>query len=234
MTNTFILEIAVETVAAAEAAERAGADRIELCADLQSGGVTPSLLLMRQVRHALKLPIFTMIRPRTGNYVHSTEELAAMKRSLAVARAEGMDGVVLGILLSDSKIDVPRTKELIECARPIPVTFHRAFDDCPDLQAAMEDAIRTGATRILTSGGAPTAAEGSHNLRLLVEAAGERITIVPGGGISPKNFAAVRQGTGAKEFHSGLGSVVPYGDSDTSLFEKLVGELAAEKKSETF
>ncbi len=230
MPDKFLLEIAVESVAAAQAAERAGADRIELCADLSSGGVTPTVDTMRQVRRALKIPIFAMIRPRPGNFAYSAEEFAAMRKSIALAREAGMNGVVLGILLADSRIDVVRSKELVEAALPMETTLHRAFDEVKDLLAALEDVIRTGATRLLTSGGAPAAADGIQSLRELVIRAGKRITILPGGGISPKNFAEVRRGTGAREFHSGLGTVLPYGNTDSWTFEEQVRRLVAEKQ----
>ncbi|HEY4977721.1 MAG TPA: copper homeostasis protein CutC [Candidatus Acidoferrum sp.] len=233
MTNKFILEIAVESVAAAQAAERAGADRVELCADLRSGGVTPTAETMWQARHAVKIPIFAMIRPRAGNFIYSPEEFAAMRNSIAIARDAGMNGVVLGILFGDSTIDIPRSRELVEAARPMETTFHRAFDECKDLPVALEDVILTGATRLLTSGGAPTAAQGAQTLRRLVIRAAQRITILPGAGISPNNFAEIRRETGAAEFHSGLGSVLSYGITDTSPFEQQVRQLVAEKIQKT-
>lgn len=233
MTDKFILEIAVESVSAAQAAERAGADRVELCADLRSGGVTPTAETMRQARHAVKIPIFAMIRPRAGNFIYSPEEFAAMRNSIAIARDAGLNGVVFGILFGDSTIDIPRSRELVEAARPMETTFHRAFDECKDLPVALEEVILTGATRLLTSGGAPMAAQGAQTLRRLVIRAAQRITILPGAGISPNNFAEIRRETGAAEFHSGLGSVLSYGITDTSPFEQQVRRLVAEKIQKT-
>ena len=149
-----------------------------------------------------------------------------MQRDMDVARRLGMNGVVFGLLTPDRRADLPRTKELVELARPLPVTFHRAFDACADLIEALEEVMDTGAARILTSGGAPTAPEGLGVLAGLVAAARERIGILPGGGINSSNIAGVAQKTGAREFHSGLGSVLAYGNEDYTAFENEVRKLA--------
>src|SRR5277367_6394161 len=127
MNGKFILEISVESEGAARAAERGGANRIELCADLRVGGLTPSREMMCEVRGTVRLPIHAMIRPRAGNFVYSDEEFAQMKDSIALAHELKMDGVVLGILREDRTIDAPRTRELVDLARPMEATFHRAF-----------------------------------------------------------------------------------------------------------
>ena len=231
MKRKYLLEISVETLEAAAAAQRGGADRIELCGNLNIGGATPSVELMRTVRDKLHILIFVMIRPRGGEFVYSEAEIAEMKRSIGEAKQAGMDGVVLGILTKDRFVDIERTRELVAIARPLPATFHRAFDDCANLQEALEDVVQTGASRILTSGGARTALEGAVQLAELIAAAGNRITIVPGAGISASNIARVVQETGAREFHSGLGTVLPYGSQDYQRFEtevrKLAGQLAS-------
>jgi copper homeostasis protein len=225
MQKKILLEISVETVDAALAAEDGGADRIELCANLLLGGVTPSEELMRAVRERLQIPIFVMIRPRGGDFVCSEAEFAAMKSAIAAAKKHGMDGVVLGILREDRRVDVPRTLELVELARPVPTTFHRAFDESVDLRLALEDVIQTGAKRILTSGGAKNAFEGASMLAGLLAAAGDRITIIPGAGINSSNIAQVAKVTGAREFHSGLSSALPYGSRDYEEFEAEVRKL---------
>jgi copper homeostasis protein len=120
---------------------------------------------------------------------------------------------------ADSTVDVERTRELVEAARPLEVTFHRAFDNAPDLLRALDDVIETGATRILTSGGANGAPEGAANLRQLVSVAGDRIVVMPGGGLHSANIAQIAADTRAKEFHSGLGTVLPYGSSNLAKFE---------------
>jgi copper homeostasis protein len=142
-----------------------------------------------------------------------------MKREISVARDLGMEGVVLGILRADHFVDVERTTELVQWARPLEVTFHRAFDSTPDLLAALEDVIATGATRVLTAGGDATVSQGVETLRKLVKAADSRIVILPGGGLDAANIGKAVMETQAKEFHSGLGSVLPYGSSNLVRFE---------------
>ncbi|HYL85947.1 MAG TPA: copper homeostasis protein CutC [Candidatus Angelobacter sp.] len=230
MAKRFTLEISVQTVEAALAAERGGADRIELCADLNVGGLTPSRELLRGVREAVGIPVFSMIRPRGGDFVYSAEEYEEMRRAIAVAKESRMDGLVLGILHEDRRVDVERTRELVGQARPLPATFHRAFDECHDLQQSLEVVIQTGAARILTSGGAKSALEGATVLASLNEAASERIVIVPGAGISAANVAEVVQQTGAREFHSGLSTALPYHSRAYRKFEAEVRKLAERLK----
>jgi copper homeostasis protein len=222
MMGEFTLEIAVESTGAAIGAERGGADRIELCADLSAGGLSPSPEVMRETRNAVRVPIFAMIRPRDGNFVYTPEEFTQMRTSIGVARELKMDGVVLGILQGNKNIDVIRTKGLVDFASPMPVTFHRAFDECNDLTQGLEDVISTGATRILTSGGASDVLARIEVLQMLLQAARNRIVIMPGGGIQPANFLRIRQSLGAMEFHSGLGGVFSYGTEDFGGFEEAV------------
>jgi len=222
----YLLEISVETLEAALAAQRGGADRVELCGSLGIGGVTPSIDLMRTVREQLRIPVFTMIRPRGEDFVYSETEFAEMKRSIAEAKRAGMDGVVLGILKNERRVDIGRTQELVEFARPLHVTFHRAFDDCADLREALEDVIQTGASRILTSGGAKSAPEGASTLAELVQLAGERVVILPGSGINASNISEVAKHTHAREFHSGLSTRLPYGGTNYELFKTEICEMA--------
>ena len=238
MAAKFLLEISVDGVEKAVAAERGGADRIELCADLSVGGLTPSRELLRSVREKVHIPVYSMIRPRAGDFVYSDAEFAEMERSITVATECGMDGVVLGVLKKNRRVDMARTRRLVDLARPLPVTFHRAFDEVPNFSRALEAVIQTGAARILTSGGAKTALLGAAKLAELVAAARdrvsgvaspvqpERIIIVPGAGITHSNLAQVAQKTGAIEFHAGLGSVLPYASSDYAAFESEVRQLA--------
>jgi copper homeostasis protein len=226
--NRLFLEISVETVKGAAAAERGGADRIELCGNLPVGGVTPDALLMRSVREMVRIPIFAMIRPRAGDFVYSDAEFAEMKREIAIVKELSLDGVVLGILKMGRCVDVERTRELVEFARPLPVTFHRAFDEITELPEALENVIQTGAKRILTSGGAKGALEGATVLFELIEAAGERIIIVPGAGISASNIRQIAPRTRAREFHSGLSAALPYSSHDYRRFEAEVKSLANE------
>ncbi len=227
MQNSHVLEIAVDTLDRALAAERGGAHRIELCRELSNGGLTPSVELMRLARKQVRLPIFAMIRPRGGDFVYSTAEFAEMQRDVTVAAQMGMDGLVLGILADGGRIDIERTRRLVEVARLLPVTFHRAFDvSATDLHRSLEDVIRTGAVRILTSGGAASAQAGVGCLANLVQTASTRIVVMPGGGITAMNVEHIAKTTGAREFHAGLSSVSADGDPDERRFEDEVRKLA--------
>jgi copper homeostasis protein len=208
MRKGLLLEISVQSAEAALAAERGGADRIELCENLDVGGVTPSSDLMRFARMQVRLPIFAMVRPRGGDFAYTEGEFAEMMRAIETAKETGMDGVVLGILKKDRGVDVARTRELVELARPLPVTFHRAFDVCAELRRGLEDVIETGAARVLTSGGAAGAAEGVEVIAELIGNARSRIMVVPGAGINAINIQTIARATRAKEFHSGLSSVL--------------------------
>ena len=224
MKRKCLLEISVESFEAATAAERGGADRVELCGNLSVGGVTPNTEILRAVRAQVHIAVFSMIRPRAGDFVYSDAEFSEMRHSIAYAKESGMDGIVLGALTKGRRVDVERTRELVEFARPLPVTYHRAFDEAIDPQA-LEDVIETGAKRILTSGGAKSALEGSAVLAELIEAARERIVIVPGAGISAANIAEVARRTKAREFHSGLSAALPYGNHEYRQFEEEVRKL---------
>lgn len=228
-----LLEIAVETMEAAEAAQRAGADRVELCAELQASGITPPTSVLNAVRKKLRIPIFVMVRPRPGDFVYSAAEFQEMKTSVAAAKNAGADAVVFGVLTPARTVDIHRTRDLVTLAQPLPVTFHRAFDETNDLSQALEDVIQTGATRILTSGGAKSALEGVNAIAQLVKTAAERITIVPGAGINAKIISQIAATTKAKEFHAGLSSAFPYPRADHTAFELSVRELAAKLQSLT-
>jgi len=242
MTRKYLIEISVDGIEKAAAAERGGADRIELCADLSVGGLTPSRELLRSVRNRVHIPIYSMVRPRAGDFVYSDAEFAEMARSIAVATECGMDGVVLGALKKSRCIDMARTRKLVDLVRPLPVTFHRAFDEVPDFARALEAVIQTGAARILTSAGAKTALQGAAKLAELGAAARgrvsrvgsprqpDRIIIVPGAGITASTIAQVVQKTGAAEYHAGLGSVLPYPTLDFATFEAEVRRLAVALK----
>jgi copper homeostasis protein len=226
--NLCVLEVSVETAESALAAEHGGANRIELCAELRQGGITPSEDLMRQVRDKVRLPIFVMVRPRAGDFVYTPEEVEQMRRQINAAKRLRMDGIVIGVVTKDRRVDIESTRELVKLARPLPVTFHRAFDETADLNAALEDVIETGAARILTSGGATTALAGLEQLASLVAGAKERIVILPGGGINASNLQQVLTRIDASEVHSGLGSVLAYGSKHYDAFENEVRKLGAQ------
>jgi len=224
VTSGRVVEISVDSVERAVAAERGGASRIELCGSLEVGGVTPSVELMRARRAAVRVPIFAMVRPRGGDFVYSAAEFEEMRAAIDVARLAGMDGVVLGLLKADGTVDVARTAELVREAGILPVTFHRAFDESVDLFAALEDVVATGAARLLTSGGAVTAPQAMPRIAELVRRARGRVIVVPGSGITAGNVAEIAGATGAVEFHAGLSSVVGRG-AEAGEFEREVRRL---------
>lgn len=226
-----MLEICVDTVEAGGAAERGGADRIELCESLAVGGLTPSQELMRAARERISVPIFVMIRPREGNFVYTQLEFTTMQRCIQIAKEVGMDGVVLGVLTADHQVDVARTQRLVKLAAPLPVTFHMAFDQTADLRAALPEVLKTGATRVLTSGGKPTASEGAAIIKELISHAGDRISVMPGKGIHSGNVVRLCLETGARELHAGLSNVVSRPMNDIPLFEREVRTLAAQLRS---
>ncbi|GAB3897866.1 copper homeostasis protein CutC [Spirosoma agri] len=168
-------------------AQRAGADRIELCGGLSEGGTTPSAGLIQLARQQLSIQLFVMIRPRGGDFLYSATELDVMRTDIAVAKSLGADGVVFGILQADGTVDEVTTKELVDLAYPMQVTFHRAFDMTHDPVEALEAVIRTGAIRILTSGQHPSAELGVAVLRQLAEQSAGRIEIMAGVGVSGRN-----------------------------------------------
>jgi len=201
-----LIEVCVDSVASAIAAERGGAARIELCGGLTEGGITPSAGLIEITRAAVSLPMHVMIRPRGGDFLYDAHEVEAMRRDIAVAKRLGADGVVLGLLDVDGNVDAARTRQLVDLARPLAVTFHRAFDMTADLLRALEDVCATGANRLLTSGGEQTSLQAEETLARLIDRAGRRIIVMPGSGIKPENARAFLQHTGAKEIHVGLRS----------------------------
>jgi copper homeostasis protein len=199
-----ILEICVDSVESAKAAESGGAQRVELCAGLSEGGITPSTGLMRAVREALSIPVYVMVRPRGGDFFYTPDEFQVMRIDIEEAKKTGMDGVVLGLLQKDGQIDVDRTRELVEYASPMGVTFHRAIDWAPDVEAALEDVITTGAERVLTSGGMLTALQAAERIASMVAQSKDRIRLMACGRIRYDNIAEVAQKTGAPEYHASL------------------------------
>lgn len=209
MLNSFVLEICVESVEHAVAAERGGAQRIELCSDLSSGGITPSAGLMQTARRHVRIPIHALIRPRAGDFCYSDHEFEIMRNDIHAAKQFSMDGVVLGILHDNARVDIERTKTLVELASPLPVTFHRAFDASGNLETSLEEVIQTGASRILTSGGKPRATDALATLARLAQAARGRILLMPCGGINSKNVVRIVRTTLAHEFHTSVGTSHP-------------------------
>ena len=196
-----IKEACIESFEEAVAAEERGANRVELCDNLEVGGTTPSHENIRLCSEILKIPVFVMIRPRGGNFVYSDDELEMMRSEIIMCKELRIPGVVLGILTPENQIDIERTRELVKLASPMQVTFHKAFDEAPDFSQALEDVIATGAHRILTSGTKATATEGTGILNRLIEQAGGRITIVAAGRITTENIGELSQLIKTTEFH---------------------------------
>ena len=197
-----VKEACVETFEEAVLAEKRGANRIELCSDLASDGLTPSVELMRKTCSNLNIPVMVMIRPRAGNFVYSEEEIIQMKSEIDQAKQAGAAGVVFGLLNKENRIDVYNTSILAEYAQPLPVTFHKAIDvlDNPVEGAKIVSTI-PGINRILTSGGKPTALEGKNNILKMMEVSKGKITILVAGKVLDSNIEEIRQLTGAEEFH---------------------------------
>lgn len=199
---TCALEIAANSLASALAAQEGGASRIELCTALELGGLTPSAGQIARVREKLSIPVHVLVRPRAGDFAYADEEHATMLADIAHCVAAGCDGVVVGALTADGDVDVARCRELVSAAGRLDSTFHRAIDVCRDPTAALEAVIDLGFKRVLSSGGAASAREGSALLRRLIEQAAGRIEIMPGAGIDADNIAALMAATGAREFHA--------------------------------
>jgi copper homeostasis protein len=195
-----LVEVCVDSVGSAVAAQEGGADRVELCADLLEGGTTPSAGAIELTRRHLAIPLHVIIRPRGGDFCYTDLELDVMKRDIASAKILGADGVVFGVLKPDGSVDVKRTRSLVTLARPLSVTFHRAFDMCRDPRAALEALIELGVERVLTKGQEDSIWEGLELVAELVRRAGPRIVVMPGGG-RERNARTIVERTGAREIH---------------------------------
>lgn len=201
---SYLIEIATSDFITTRSAVQGGADRIELCANLAEGGTTPSAGMIRQCRESFDVLLYPIIRPRGGDFLYSEEEFQIMLHDVKLCRELSCDGVVIGMLLADGRIDLSRTARLVEAAYPLGVTFHRAFDRCLDPFEALEQLIEVGCERILTSGQKPAAPDGVELIGQLNKAADYRITIMPGSGVRVDNVRQLADQTGCTELHSSL------------------------------
>jgi copper homeostasis protein len=202
-----VTEVCVDSVAGAQAATRGGGDRIELCAALELGGITPSAGMLEAVVDLL--PTHVLIRCRGGDFIYDRSEVRVMAKDVELAIDRGATSVVVGALTDDGDVDLPAMNRLLGAAGDVPVTFHRAFDSVRDPLAALDDILELGVSRLLTSGGAPTAMGGAALIAELVRRSGTELTVLPGGGVTPYNAADLLVATGARELHFSARTAVP-------------------------
>lgn len=215
------LEICCYSAESALIAQQFGADRIELCDNYSEGGTTPSYGSVQLALEQLNIPLNVMVRPRGGDFLYSGVEYEIMKRDVRTFRELNANGVVIGFLTPDGKIDLDKTREIVELAHPMEVTFHRAFDMCRDPLSALEQLKDIGVTRILTSGAKRTVMEGIELLTELVRQAGDEISVMPGDGVNEATLEELMKRTGAKEYHSAAqtfeSSGMTYFNKDVSM-----------------
>jgi copper homeostasis protein len=204
MNKEVTIEVCIDSVESAIAAERGGAHRVELCGALAGGGTTPSAGLIATVREKIGIALHVMIRPRNSDFFYSDDEFRIMQSDVEMSKSLRADGVVFGILDADGAVDPWRTKQLVELAAPLKVTFHRAFDMSRNLVQSLFDLQQTGVHRVLTSGGKQTALQGSAALKQLVETADGRISVMAASGIEEHNVAELLARTGVREVHASL------------------------------
>ncbi len=197
-----VIEVVCFGLSDALSAQNAGADRVELCENISEGGTTPSAGTISLARRKLTAALNVMIRPRGGDFLYDAQEFELMQEEIRFCKKNGVDGVVFGILTHEGKVDIEKNRILIEIARPLSVTFHRAFDMTQNPFEALEDCISCGFDRILTSGQKATAVQGATLLSALVLLAGNRVLIMPGGGVRKENIAWLMETTKATEYHT--------------------------------
>ena len=218
------IEIACFNLESSLIAEKAGANRVELCANISVGGTTPSIEIIQQARKNLTIDIYVMIRPRGGNFVYSEAELEQMKSEIENIKKLNVNGFVFGILNEDKTINIKQNKVLVELAKPFLCSFHRAFDVVSNYEQALEDVIASGFSTLLTSGTFSNVMEGKEVLKKLVEQAKNRIEIMPGGGLRSTNISELNQIVNANWYHSSAitdGTEIANPVEITQLKEKL-------------
>ena len=201
-----LIEAAVESLDDALAAQEGGAHRLELCADLDAGGTTPARSVIASVIAAVRLPVVVMVRDRPGDFVYSRPELDRMRRDVALALVLGAEGIVTGALTADGDVDAAAVRQLMGAAHGLPFTFHRAIDETRDMLESIDALRRLGVKRVLSSGAAPTALEGTVALAAMVERAGDKLAVVAGGGVRAENVVDVVRRSGVRQVHARCGA----------------------------
>ncbi|KOC63686.1 Copper homeostasis protein cutC like protein [Habropoda laboriosa] len=196
------MEICIDSVESARNAIEGGANRLEVCSALSEGGLTPSFGFLKKIKRLSTVPIYAMLRARSGNFVYTIDEMEIMLEDLKIFKNLGVDGFVFGALTSENQIHVEFCKEVLSVALPLPVTFHRAFDEVDDPLESLKILIDLGFVRVLTSGQKDTAEDGLELIKELVREADGRITVMPGSGITKENILKIKSASGAKEFHA--------------------------------
>lgn len=209
MADSIRLEVCVDSVASAIAAERGGAHAVELCSNLAEGGTTPSAGLIAMVRGRVGIELRVLVRPRVGDFLYSNDEFDVMNRDILLAKQLGANGIAIGILDVDGNVDNARTGALVNLVHPLRVTFHRAFDMTRDPDSALESVVQTGCDRVLTSGAAKSGVKGIEAIRHLVNAAKDRIRVVAAGSIREDNVRRIVARTGVREIHAALQTPEP-------------------------
>ena len=199
--RSVLVEACVTSVEEAVACVSAGADRLELCRDLEVGGLTPDIALVQRVRASVDVPVFVMARPRAGSFVFDVAEVERTADEIEALKSVGADGIVFGLLTAAGTVDEPSVRRLVKVADTLPVTFHRAFDEVPEPDLALDALARLGVDRVLTSGGAATAGEGAEVLATLVRRARASVEVLAGGGVRGHNVAELVRSTGVREVH---------------------------------
>lgn len=234
--NGFKLEVCSSSPTSAMNAQEGGASRVELCQCLENGGITPSKGQIQLVRNKLDIGVHVLIRPRGGDFLYSDIEYEEMVLDIAYCNEIGVDGVVIGILTADGRVDVARTSALVELARPMTVVFHRAFDKCADPIQSLEDIINCGCDRLLTSGQETSAEGGASLIRKLVEQAQGRIEVMPGTGVNAANIVKILNETGARSIHSSakvdIASGMEHRDDKSMGMDEAVLQTSVEKVKE--
>lgn len=209
MPGTGLLEVCAFNVHSCLVAQRAGAARVELCDNPVEGGTTPSYGTIRRARERIAIGLYPIIRPRSGNYYYDDDEWDIIRQDIAACKALGCDGISVGAATIDATIDMERMQRIVAWAYPMGVTCNRVFDGTPDLFQALDDLVRCGCERVLTSGGRSSAPEAGEILARLVQQAGDRIGVMPGAGITSRNLSTLRRACGAREYHASTRTIAP-------------------------